>query len=141
MFDNGGWNGWNANGGNNGFFGGMPYSRQAPHYEIVKVNGEAGAKAFQMAPNSSLFLADATNPNIIWLVQTDGAGYLTPTPLDVSLHQEQPQPSISSLEERIKHLEDVYEQFNSGFGKQQKKQRQQSQQQSNATDQSANTAN
>lgn len=140
MYDNGSWNGWGSNGGNN-FFGGMSYSRQAPHYEIVKVNGEAGAKAFQMSANSSLFLADATNPNLIWLVQTDGAGYLTATPLDVSLHQEQPQPSISNLEERIKHLEDMYEQLNSGFGKQQKKQRQSQQQQTNAADQSTNTAN
>lgn len=134
---NDGWNGWNSGtgGGNNNFFGGMTYSRPAPHYEIVKVNGEAGAKAFQMSANSSLFLADATNPNLIWLVQTDGAGYLTATPLDVNLHQEQPQPSISSLEERIKHLEDMYEQLNSGFGKQQKKQRQQQ-----SADQSTNTA-
>ena len=98
-----------------------------PRYEIVKVNGEAGARAFQMAPNSSLFLADTTNPNLIWLVQTDGAGYLTATPLDVSIHQEKPQPTVSSLEERIKHLEDMYEQLNSGFGKQPKKQRQQQQ--------------
>lgn len=134
---NDGWNGWNSGtgGSNNNFFGGMTYSRPAPHYEIVKVNGEAGAKAFQMSANSSLFLADATNPNLIWLVQTDGAGYLTATPLDVNLHQEQPQPSISSLEERIKHLEDMYEQLNSGFGKQQKKQRQQQ-----SADQSTNTA-
>ena len=103
----------------------MPQQQQqsfAPHYEIVKVNGEAGARAFSMAPNSSLFLADATNPNIIWLVQTDGAGYLTPTPLDVSLHQEKPQPNVSDLEQRIKHLEDMYEQLNSGFSKQPKKQ-------------------
>ena len=101
----------------------------APHYEIVKVNGEAGARAFTMAPNSSLFLADATNPNIIWLVQTDGAGYLTPTPLDVSLHQEKSQPNVSDLEERIKHLEDMYEQLNSGFSKQPKKQHTKQQQQ------------
>jgi hypothetical protein len=43
-----------------------------------------------MAPNSSIFLADATNPNLIWLVQTDGAGYSTSTALDVSIHQEKP---------------------------------------------------
>lgn len=123
---------WSNNGSNTGgWLGQNPspfgnYPRQAPHYEIVKVNGEAGARAFQMAPNSSLFLADATNPNLIWLVQTDGAGYLTPTPLDVSIHQEQPQPNYSNLEERVKHLEDMYGQLNSGLGKQSKKQRQQS---------------
>ena len=122
---------WNTNNGN-GFLN--TYSRpMLPHYEIVKVNGEAGARAFQMAPNSNLFLADATNPQLIWLVQTDGAGYLSATPLDVCLHQEKPQPDISSLENRIKHLEEAYEQFNSGLNKQPKKQRTNS-----ATEQSTN---
>ena len=85
MYNNEGWN-WNPN--MNPYMN-MPnnYNRQSPRYEIVKVNGQAGAQAFQMAPNSSIFLADATNPNLIWLAQTDGAGYLTATPLDVSIHQ------------------------------------------------------
>ena len=95
--------------------------RTGPHYEIIKVNGEQGARAFNMGPNSNQFLADNTNPNLIWLVQTDGAGYLTATPLDVSLHETKPQPSVSSLEERIKHLEDMYEQLNIGLSKQSKK--------------------
>ena len=113
---------------NNGWMGQttqpfMNFQRQQlPHYDVIKVNGEAGARSFQMAPNSSIFLADSTNPNLIWLVQTDGAGYLTPTPLDVSIHQDQPQPNFSNLEERIKHLEDMYEQLNSGFNKQSKRQ-------------------
>lgn len=114
----------------------MPqYTRMsyAPHYQIVKVNGQAGARAFQMAPNSSLFLADANNPNLIWLVQTDGAGYLTTTPLDVKIHQDAPQPSILSLEERIKHLEEMYERLDNGFSKQPKKQRQQPTEQQSTT--------
>lgn len=113
MYEMNGWNnGWMPN--NMQF---NNYQRQLPHYEIVKVKGEAGSRAFQMAPNSSIFLADETNPNLIWLVQTDGAGYLTSTPLDVTVHQEAPQPSLSNLEERIKHLEDMYDKFNSGFSK------------------------
>lgn len=108
------------------------FGRQLPHYEIVKVNGEAGAHAFQMAPNSSIFLADATNSNLIWLVQTDGAGYLTATPLDVMVHQEKQQPSIGSLEERIKSLEEKYEQLNSGFSKS-KKQRPNNEQSTDST--------
>ena len=135
MFDpygrnNNGWIGQNSVTPLNG------YGRQLPHYEIVKVNGEAGARAIQMAPNSSLFLADATNPNLIWMAQTDGAGYLTATPLDVSFHQEKPQPNYSNLEERLKRLEEIYE-FNSGTGKQSKKQRQQS----TAAEQSADATN
>ena len=124
-----GWN-WpnNSATGLNNFFNQTSQYQRLPHYEIVKVNGEAGARAFQMAPNSSLFLADATNPNLIWLVQTDGAGYLTPTPLDVCLHQTQPQVNVNDLENRVKELETKYEQLNSGFGKQSKKQRQSSEQ-------------
>ena len=113
-------NSTNNNNNNGGFNYGRP--NFLPRYEIIKVNGEAGARAFQMGPNSNMFLADATNPNIIWLVQTDGAGYLTPTPLDVSIHQTEQQTTYSSLEERVKHLEDMYEQLNSGSSKQPKKQ-------------------
>ena len=95
----------------------------APHLEIIKVNGEAGARAISMAPNSSQFLADNTDPSRIWLAQTDGAGYLTVTPLDVTIHQEQPAPNFNALEERIKQLEDRYEQLlNSRISKSAKKQ-------------------
>lgn len=111
--------GWNWNGYNNM---NQMYSTPTPHYEIVKVNGIEGAKSFQMAPNSSLFLADATNPNLIWLVQTDGAGYQTATPLDVAIHQEKPLPDVSTLEKRIQQLEEKYEQLNIGFSKQPEKQ-------------------
>ena len=118
----------NSSNNNNNFNYGRP--NFSPHYEIIKVNGEAGARAFQMGPNSNMFLADATNPNLIWLVQTDGAGYSTATPLDVSIHQTEQQATYSSLEERVKHLEDMYEQLNSGFSKQPKKQHTKQQQQS-----------
>lgn len=101
-------------------WGWMPqqnYRQFGPHYEIIKVNGEQGARAFNMGPNSNCFLADTTNPNLIWLAQTDGAGYLTVTPLDVNVHTVKPQPDINALEERIKHLEDMYGQINSGISK------------------------
>ena len=124
------------NNNNNSFNYGRP--NFLPHYEIVKVNGEAGARAFQMGPNSNMFLADTTNPNIIWLVQTDGAGYLTSTPLDVSIHQTEQQTIYSSLEERVKHLEDMYEQLNSGFSKQPKKQH--TKQQQSISDRPVDTA-
>ena len=117
-----------GNNNNNGFNYGRP--NFLPHYEIIKVNGEAGARAFQMGPNSNMFLADATNPNLIWLVQTDGAGYSTATPLDVSIHQTEQQTVYSNLEERVKHLEDMYEQLNFGSNKQPKKQYTKQQQQS-----------
>ena len=123
MYNSNGINGWNVpnNYGNQPF---NMYSRQLPRYELPKVNGEQGARMFQMAPNSTTILADNTNPNLLWMVQTDGAGYLTVTPLDVYIHQAQPQVSVSDLEARVKHLEELYDRFNSGSSKQSKKQRQ-----------------
>lgn len=44
-----------------------------PRYEIIKVKGQNGAEAFQMAPNSQVLLLDENDP-LIWFVQTDGAG-------------------------------------------------------------------
>ena len=46
-------------------------TRNAPRYEVIQVNGENGARAFAMAPNSSALLMDATAP-IVWLCTTDG---------------------------------------------------------------------
>ena len=99
------------------------YNPYAQHYEVIRVNGEAGANNFQMAPNSSQFLLDSSTNNLLWLVQTDGAGYLTATPFDIFPHQVQPPVDINNLETRVKQLEDAYVQFTSGTTKQSKKQR------------------
>lgn len=73
--------------------------------EIVKVNGENGARAYQIAPNSSVLLLDEQSP-IVWLKTTDGAGYPTITPYTITPYQTEQQIDISSLESRIKRLED-----------------------------------
>ena len=97
----------------------------ALHYELVKVNGEAGAKNFKMAPNSAALLLDETAP-IVWLVQTDGSGLLTPTPFDIIAHQQPQQIDINNLALRVAQLEErLNDQSNSFSGKQSKKQRQQ----------------
>lgn len=82
------------------------WGQNLPRQEIVKVNGQNGARAFQMAPNSSALLLDESAP-IIWLVQTDGAGYKTEIPYSITPYQAQPEPDYNSLEERIKKLEDI----------------------------------
>ena len=86
-------------------------NRYALHYEVIRVNGAAGANSFQMAPNSSQLLADTTNPNRIWLVMTDGAGYLTAQPYKVIPEEAEEPINVNSLEERIKKLEDMYGQL------------------------------
>lgn len=76
----------------------FPYNRT----EIIHVNGENGARAFQMMPNSQALLLDDTAP-LVWLAQTDGAGYKTITPYEIKPF-EQKEP-IKSLEERIERIE------------------------------------
>lgn len=79
---------------------------QIPRYEVIHVNGENGAKALQMAPNSNVILMDDTAP-IVWLAQTDGAGYKTVTPYTISPYQPEPAVDVRTLENRIKRLEEM----------------------------------
>lgn len=88
-----------------------PYLPQAhsqlaqPRQEVVKVNGEPGARAYPMGPNSSALLLDVSGA-IVWAVTTDGAGYKTVAPYDITPHQEAPAPDFGSLEARIARLEE-----------------------------------
>ena len=74
--------------------------------EVVRVNGKNGAEAYQLAPNSSALLVDSNMP-IVWFVQTDGAGYKTCTPYKIEPYQPEEPANLSSLEARIKKLEDL----------------------------------
>ena len=78
---------------------------QQPRREVVKVNGENGARAFPMGANSSALLLDE-NGVIVWLVTTDGAGYKSVAPFDITPHHEAPAPDFGSLEARITRLEE-----------------------------------
>lgn len=74
--------------------------------EVVKVNGKNGIDAFQLAPNSSALLLDTTAA-IVWLVQTDGAGYKTSTAYDITPHVPEEETQYKTLEERISKLEET----------------------------------
>lgn len=74
--------------------------------EVVKVNGKGGVDAYQMMPNSSALLLDTT-ASIVWLVQTDGAGYKTSTAYDIVPHVSEEEAQYKTLEERISKLEEV----------------------------------
>lgn len=94
-----------------------------PHMQIIKVNGEAGAKNLRMSPNSSMLVLDETAP-IIWYAQTDGAGYLTVTPFDITPHQVQPQVNLNDLVSRVSKLQEAIanvQQSNIGTTKQAKR--------------------
>lgn len=74
---------------------------------VTKVTGRAGAEAYQLPPDSSILLLDTTNP-IVWLAQTDGAGYKSLIPYDIKVHEEKaPEDKYKSLEDRIAKLEEA----------------------------------
>ncbi len=79
---------------------------QAPRCEIVHVNGENGARAFRMAPKSQCLLLDDTAP-IVWLCVSDGAGYHTTTPYQITPYQAQPEPDYNALNQRLTRLEEM----------------------------------
>ena len=85
---------------------GYPPSMRVPQQEIIRVNGRNGAMSIQMAPSSSVLVVDETAP-LVWLCQTDGAGYLTVTPFDIAPHQEAPQVSVNDLSARLARLEEI----------------------------------
>jgi hypothetical protein len=77
-----------------------------PAQQVVKVNGENGARAYQIGANSSAMLLDESG-TLVWLVTTDGAGYKTVSPYDITPHKTQPVPDYGSLESRVKRLEEM----------------------------------
>lgn len=88
------------------------YQQQVPSFQITKVNGENGAKAFQMPPNSSIILLDESNPKV-YIKETDGASYpklsvykLVPDTDEKKEEDEKvSEDQIKKLEERIAVLE------------------------------------
>lgn len=78
----------------------QPYYQQQKT-EVTRVNGEGGASAYQLPPNSSALLLDTTAP-IVWLKTTDGAGYPSLTPYSIT-----PYKPVNTLEERITKLEEM----------------------------------
>ena len=74
--------------------------------QITRVNGRNGAEAFRLAPNSSILLMDENDP-IVWLKQTDGAGYATVTPYTVAPYHAAAPVDVNSLENRVKRLEEI----------------------------------
>lgn len=83
----------------------MSFQPPAPKYQITKVKGFESAKNFRMAPYSETLLLDETSP-IIWYAQTDGTGFLTVTPFDISPHQEKAPVDLNDLSNRVSQLEE-----------------------------------
>ena len=84
----------------------QPAVQAGPQQQVTRVNGENGARAYQIGANSSALLLDESGL-LIWLVTSDGAGYKTVSAYDIVPHQEAPAPDYGSLENRIKRLEEI----------------------------------
>ena len=82
--------------------------------QIVKVNGENGARTYQISANSSALLLDENEP-LVWLIQTDGAGYKTVTPYKIEPYVVEPEPDLKHILERLERLEGVI--YESNFTK------------------------
>ena len=83
-----------------------PFGFQPPQQQVVRVNGRGGAETYALAPNSSALLLDETAP-VVWLVQTDGAGYKTLNPYNIEPVKPAPSVDVSSLESRVAKLEEL----------------------------------
>lgn len=90
----------------------MPYQTPQAQTQVVRVNGENGARAYQIGPNSSALLLDESG-TMIWLCTTDGAGYKSVSAYDITPHQAQPPIDYDSIEQRIKRLEEFVNEFTS----------------------------
>ena len=88
-------------------------SGQQPVVQVVRVNGENGAKSYQIGANSSALLLDESG-KMVWLVTSDGAGYKTVSAYDIVPHQEEPKPDYTNLESRIQAVEKRLEEFVNG---------------------------
>ena len=75
-----------------------------PPVQVVKVNGENGAKAYSIGANSSALLLDESGL-MVWLVTSDGAGYKTVSAYDITPHQTEPKPDYVNFESRLQTVE------------------------------------
>lgn len=75
--------------------------------QIIKVNGENGARMYQLPPNSSALLLDETSPKV-FLIQTDGAGYKTVNAYTIEPYVPVPEPDLMDIMQRLERLEESY---------------------------------
>jgi len=97
----------------------MPQAQ--PQTQVTRVNGENGAKAYQIGANSSALLLDESG-TMVWLVTSDGAGYKSVSAYDIVPHQTVPAPDYGSLENRIQKLEEIVDGYSRNLNAASKKQ-------------------
>ena len=86
-----------------------------PPQQILQANGKASIDAIRMSPNSSVLIADTTQP-IVWKCVSDGLGNVTKEAFDISHHKSEEEVEkettaslLNDISERLKRLEVNYE--------------------------------
>lgn len=103
-----GYNGWPGS-----YPSPTPIVQQPPvKTEVIRVHGEEGAKAYPLAPNSSIILMDETEP-VVWLKTTDGAGYPTVTGYDITPKAIPAQQMVEEPKEDSNFKQDVLNRLSS----------------------------
>lgn len=98
---------------------------QASAQQIIQVHGEDGAKAFALAPNSSVLMMDETDA-IVWAKVTDGAGYATLkgfriTPIETKVadntqHEYASKDDVKEVSDQIKSLKERFDKLAKELG-------------------------
>ena len=92
----------------------QPIQPQQPQQQVVRVNGENGAKAYGIGANSSALLLDESG-TMVWLITSDGAGYKSVSAYDIVPHKTEPTPDFGNLENRISRLEEIINNGNTKY--------------------------
>jgi hypothetical protein len=74
-----------------------------PQQQILQANGKASIDMIRLAPNSSVLIADTTEP-IVWKCVSDSLGNVTSEAFDISPHKV---VEKESLEKRIERIEEI----------------------------------
>ena len=86
-----------------------------PPQQILQANGKASIDAIRMSPNSSVLIADTTEP-IVWKCVSDGLGNVTAEAFDITHHKTEAEVEkettnnlLTDISKRLERLENKYE--------------------------------
>ena len=86
-----------------------------PPQQILQANGKTSIDAIRMSPNSSVLIADTTQP-IVWKCVSDGLGNVTAEAFDITHHKTEEEVEkentnnlLNDISKRLERLENKYE--------------------------------
>lgn len=92
-----------------------------PPQQILQANGKESIDMVRMSPNSSVLIADTTQP-IVWKCVSDGLGNVSAKAFDITPHKTEEEVEkenmsalLKSINERLEKLEANYESVTSRY--------------------------